>query len=150
MLIYSVPAVVMAGFVWWSLKDLGKGVGPGQQRELGAAYRDSLRLLRNPVVLGLIAAAMLRGIGLNAVGNWTPFYLEDQLGMGHIRAGFYLGLLSGMGIVSAPILGALSDKIGRKAILVPGFIVAAIFSMLVVGSGDGFLLALVFVGLNQS
>ena len=148
MLIYAVPALVMAGFVWWSLKDLGKEVGPGQKRELGAAYRDSFKLLKNPLVRGLIFAAMLRGIGLSAVGNWTPFYLEDQLGMGHIEAGFYLGLLSGMGIVSAPILGALSDKIGRKAILVPGFVVAAILSMLVVGSGDGFLLAVVFVGLG--
>jgi len=148
MLIYAVPAVVMAGFVWWSLKDLGKGGGPSQQRDLGAAYRDSLRLLRNPLVLGLIMAAMLRGIGLNAVANWTPFFLEDQLGMGHIKAGFYLGFLSGMGIVSAPIMGALSDKIGRKAILVPGLILAAIFSMFVVGAGDGFLLALVFVGMG--
>ena len=68
--------------------------------------------------------------------------------MGHIRAGFYLGFLSGMGIISAPILGALSDKIGRKAILVPGLAVAAILSMFVVVAGDGFLLALVFVGLG--
>lgn len=148
MLLYAIPAVVMAGFVWWSLRDLGKEGGPSQQRDLGVAYRDIFKLLRNPLVLGLIGASMLRGIGLSAVGNWTPFYLEDQLGMGHIRAGFYLGLLSGMGIVSAPILGALSDKIGRKVILVPGFIVAAILSMLVVSSGSGFLLALVFVGLG--
>ena len=148
MLLYAVPALVMAGFVWWSLKDLGKEGGPGQKKDLGAAYRDTFKLLKNPLVAGLILAAMLRGIGLSAVGNWTPFYLEDQLGMGHIRTGFYLGLLSGMGIISAPILGALSDKIGRKTILVPGFVVAAVLSMLVVASGDGFLLVLVFVGLG--
>jgi len=148
MLLYAIPALVMAGFVWWSLKDLGKEGGPGQKKDLGAAYRDTFKLLKNPLVAGLILAAMLRGIGLSAVGNWTPFYLEDQLGMGHIRTGFYLGLLSGMGIISAPILGALSDKIGRKTILVPGFVVAAVLSMLVVASGDGFLLVLVFVGLG--
>jgi MFS family permease len=148
MLLYTIPALVMAGFVWWSLKDLGKEGGPGQKKDLGAAYRDTFKLLKNPLVAGLILAAMLRGIGLSAVGNWTPFYLEDQLGMGHIRTGFYLGLLSGMGIISAPILGALSDKIGRKTILVPGFVVAAVLSMLVVASGDGFLLVLVFVGLG--
>ena len=148
MLLYAIPALVMAGFVWWSLKDLGKEGGPGQKKDLGAAYMDTFKLLKNPLVAGLILAAMLRGIGLSAVGNWTPFYLEDQLGMGHIRTGFYLGLLSGMGIISAPILGALSDKIGRKTILVPGFIVAAVLSMLVVASGDGFLLVLVFVGLG--
>lgn len=147
-LIYAVPALVMAGFVWWSLKDLGKGGGPSQQRDLRAAYLDSFTLLRNPVVAGLILAAMLRGVGLSAVGNWAPFYLENELGMGHIKAGSYLGLLSGMGIVSSPVLGALSDKIGRKPILVPGFIFAAILSMFVVGAGDGFLLAIVFVGLG--
>ena len=44
MLLYAIPAVVMAGFVWWSLKDLGKEGGPGQKKDLGAAYRDTFKL----------------------------------------------------------------------------------------------------------
>ena len=146
--IYSAPALVMAIFVWWALKDVGKEGGHEARKKLGAQFADAREVVKNPIVLGLILVAMVRGIGLNAVSHWSPFYLEDELGMGHIKAGFYIGLLSGMGIISAPVLGALSDKFGRKIVLVPGFIVASILSLLVVSAGDGLLLALVLAGMG--
>ena len=146
--IYAGPALVLAFFVWWSLKDVGKEREEGEQQEPNIRFRDSWKAARNPVVLALISAAVLRGIGLNAVSHWTPFYLEDELGMGHIEAGFHLGLLAGMGIISVPVLGALSDRFGRKVVLVPGFILATILSLLVVSTGDGVLLTLVFAGMG--
>ena len=68
--------------------------------------------------------------------------------MGHIRTGFYLSLLTGMGIVSAPVLGHLSDRVDRKRVLVPGFAVAAALSLVVVSVGDSPLLALVMAGMG--
>ena len=53
-----------------------------------------------------------------------------------------------MGIVSAPVLGALSDKVGRKAVIVPGLLSAAILTALVVGTGNSFALTLVFAGMG--
>ena len=147
--IYAAPAMIMSVFVWWSLRDVGREGGQEQIRRLGIQFRDYLMLLKDPVVLGLVLAASLRGVGLFALFNWTPFYLkdvDDGLGMGHFRAGFHYALLTGMGIVSAPVLGVLSDKFGRKMVLVPGLIFAAILSMLVVSAGDSFLLALVLAG----
>ena len=164
LLIYVVPALVLAVFVWWSLSDLGKD--PGQDLNdgsgtspaptgagnqiggFGAQLREGRRMLKNPIVLGLILASTLRGIGLNATFHWAPFYLEDQLGMGHFMAGVNYALLTGMGIASAPILGFLSDKYGRKMVLVPGMILASAFSFLVAGAGDGLYLALVLAGLG--
>jgi ACS family hexuronate transporter-like MFS transporter len=147
--IYAAPAMIMSVFVWWSLRDVGREGGQEQIRRLGIQFRDYLMLLKDPVVLGLVLAASLRGVGLFALFNWTPFYLkdvDDGLGMSHFRAGFHYALLTGMGIVSAPVLGVLSDKFGRKMVLVPGLIFAAILSMLVVSAGDSFLLALVLAG----
>ena len=146
--LYTIPALIMAIFVWWSLKDVGREDGQEERRELRSQFREAGRVMKNPVVMGLVASAMLRGIGLNAVAHWTPFYLRDELGMGRIEAGFHLGLLSGMGIVSAPLLGAISDRYGRKVVLVPGFIVAATLSLVVVSTGDSFLLALVLAGMG--
>ena len=146
--IYAAPALVLAGFVWWSLKDLGRERGQEERRERRSWLEAASVMVKNPVVLGLLLAATIRGIGLGALFNWTPFYLEEELGMGHIRTGFYLSLFTGMGIVSAPLLGALSDKLGRKPVLVPGFILATVLSLLVVSAGDGYLLALVFVGMG--
>ena len=146
--LYTVPALIMAIFVWWSLKDVGKMGEQEERREIWSQFRQAGKMIKNPVVLGLVVSAMLRGIGLNAVAHWTPFYLRDELGMGRIEAGFHLGLLSGLGVLSAPVLGALSDRFGRKTILIPGFIVAATLSLLVVSAGDSYLLALVMAGMG--
>ena len=62
----------------------------------------------------LIVAAMLRGIGLDAVFAWSPFYLEETLDKGHLNAGFHYSVLPGMGIISAPAMGFLSGRYGRK------------------------------------
>lgn len=160
LLLYSGPAVLFALLVWWSLKDLGKdgaepvpAENPAEGGEpavsgLSRQFRESARLLKNPVVLGLVLTATLRGIGLNATFNWAPFYLEKELGMGHFEAGVHFALLTGMGIVSAPFLGALSDKLGRKKVLVPGLILASVFSLLVAVSGGTVFLALVLAGLG--
>ena len=53
-----------------------------------------------------------------------------------------------MGIVSAPILGYLSDRYGRKQVLVPGLIIAATLTMFVVSAGDSIVLALLLAGIG--
>ena len=143
--IYAVPAILMGVFVWWSLRDIGKG-GDDPPRELSVHLRDTWGIMRNPVVLVLVVAAALRGIGLDALFAWSPFYLEETLGKGHLSAGFHYSLLTGMGIISAPIMGLLSDRFGRKAVLVPGFLLAAGFSLVTAAVGEGFLLMVVFAG----
>jgi len=145
--IYAVPAILMGVFVWWSLRDIGKG-GQEPPRELSVHLRDTLGIVRNPVVLLLVSAAILRGIGLDIVFAWSPFYLEETLGKGHLNAGFHYSLLTGMGIISAPILGVLSDRFGRKAVLVPGFLLAAGFSLAAEAVGGGAMLMLVFAGMG--
>ena len=145
--IYAAPAILMGVFVWWSLRDIGKG-GQEPPRELSVHLRDTLGIVRNPVVLLLVSAAILRGIGLDIVFAWSPFYLEETLGKGHLNAGFHYSLLTGMGIISAPILGVLSDRFGRKAVLVPGFLLAAGFSLAAEAVGGGLMLMLVFAGMG--
>lgn len=146
--IYGGPALAMAVFVWWSLKDVGKEGEQEGRRELSAQFHSTWMVMKNPIVLGLILTATLRGLGLNALFHWTPFYLEEELEMGHFQAGFHYALLTGMGIVAAPVLGTLSDKFGRKRVLVPGLTAATVLSLVVVSTGDSFMLVLVLAGLG--
>ena len=148
MFIFIAPALVVAIFVWWSLENVGKEGGGSERKRLSTQIHESKLLLRNPVVVWLVVAAAFRGLGLNALYHWTPFYLEKTLGMGHFGAGFHYALLVGMGIVSAPLLGILSDKFGRKTVLVPSLLCATLLALLVVKTGDGVLLALVLAGLG--
>ncbi|MEC8857520.1 MAG: MFS transporter [Chloroflexota bacterium] len=157
LLIYAAPAALMSIFVWWSLKDLGiedgaQADGDAPKRQVIAGYRDALAMFKIPVVATLVVAAAIRGVANNALFQWTPFYLREAtdggLGMGYFEVGVHLSLLTGMGIASAPILGYLSDRFGRKQVLVPGLIAASVLTMFVVSVGDSLYLALLLAGIG--
>ncbi len=146
--IYGAPALLLAGFVWWSLRDLGQEAGPSEKRRWGAQWAATKEVLKNPVVIALVVAAALRGVGLMALFNWTAFYLEKDLEFGHFSTGVHVALLTGTGIIAAPALGFLSDRYGRKQVLVPGLAIASVLALLVVSAGDGILLAFALAGLG--
>ena len=146
--IYAGLAILMAMLVWWTLRGVGRGGNTNDLGDLATRFQYALGLLKHRVVMGLILAALLRGIGLNALFNWTPFYLRETLGMSTLEAGVHYALMTGMGIVSAPVLGWMSDRFGRKAVLAPGFVVAALLSMAVVSVGGTWLLIPVMAGLG--
>ncbi len=122
------------------------------RRRMAAGYRDGLAMFKSPVVAALVLSAAIRGVANNALFQWTPFYLKNAsdggLNMNYFSAGVYLSLLTGMGIISAPILGYLSDRFGRKQVLVPGLIMAAVLTMFVVSAGDGLMLAVLLSGVG--
>ena len=156
LLIYTIPAALMAVFVWWSLKDLGKEDGDDTREkpkhDVMSAYREGLGMFKSPLVTTLVLAAAIRGVANNALFQWSPFYLKNAtdggLDMGYFSAGVHLSLLTGMGIISAPILGYLSDRYGRKQVLVPGLIIAAVLTMFVVSAGDTIWLAVLLGGIG--
>ena len=156
LLIYTIPAALMAVFVWWSLKDLGKedddDTREKPKHDVMSAYREGLGMFKSPVVTTLVLAAAIRGVANNALFQWSPFYLKNAtdggLDMGYFSAGAHLSLLTGMGIISAPILGYLSDRYGRKQVLVPGLIIAAVLTMFVVSAGDTIWLAVLLGGIG--
>lgn len=146
--IYAAPAALTGFFVWWSLKDLGKDEPQSGRMTMRNQFLATREVLRNPVVVALVISAALRGVGLNALFHWTPFYLEEELGKSHFSTGVHFALLTGMGIVSAPFLGQLSDRFGRKQVIVPGMAAATVLLMLVVTVSDTFMLAILFAGLG--
>ncbi len=157
LLLYAIPAGLVAIFVWWSLRDLGREeeVRPGdaEVRTLGTLAVAGWNFFRNPAMLALLVAASLRSIAVNAMFDWSPFYLENPaeeggLGFSYFWTGFQMALLTGAGAISSPILGQLSDKLGRKQILVPGLAIAAFLPFLVVPAGDGFLVPLVMAAMG--
>ena len=155
--IYAIPAAVVALFVWWSLRDLGReeNILPedAEVRTLRTLAGAGLSFFRNPAMLALLVATTLRSIANIAMFDWTPFYFKSPLEDGGLNfsyeyAGFLMALLTGTGAVSSPVLGQLSDKLGRKQILVPGLAVSAVLPFLVVPAGDGFLIIVVMAALG--
>jgi MFS family permease len=147
-LLYVLPAIVMAVVVWWSLRDLGtSGTTANEPTPLMDRLRGVRNLLRDRTMLALMLAILLRSMGFNSLTIWVPKYLQDSveqggLGMSPFLAGLNFSLLTTLGIVSSPVLGMLSDRYGRKVVLLPCLTVAALLALAIGQAGDGVLLTL--------
>jgi MFS family permease len=82
--------------------------------------RSLVRVMKDRAVLGLCLMAGLRTMAQNGLMVFLPLYLADVLGAGPIAMGVALMAMQGGGIVAAPVAGALSDRIGRRPIVMAG------------------------------
>ncbi len=73
---------------------------------------------------------------------WLPLYLQEAQGMGSLGIGVHVGLLSGVGIVSVPVIGVLSDRLGRNRVIFMVLMVQAIIAVLMALVGSGIILTI--------
>ena len=84
--------------------------------------RDVRTILVNPAFLAVSLADGLMAMARQVILTFFPLYIQIGLGRGAFELGVYVALLHGMGTVSQPVLGILADRLGRKAVLVPSFL----------------------------
>ena len=89
--------------------------------------RVSLRgLLANPTVR-TFAGAMALGAALWALLESTlPLHLDAVLGMGASEIGLLFAATALTHTLTSPLMGRLSDRVGRKKVLTVGFVLAAL------------------------
>ena len=135
------PALLAALAIWVVMRTLPQLTSTeGSQRGYFASLRG---LLHNRVLLLLVLATALRGVGEGAVDHFVPVYLRDHLEYTPTRVAVLFSLAQVAGLAIQPLMGYLSDQLGRNAILLPGMvaITALTFALSVVEPGS----ALVFV-----
>ncbi len=106
------------------------GTGGAQASGLG-------EFLRNPNFLGMALANGLMNTGRVLVITFFPLYVQETLGYPSTGLGYYYTLLHVMGTVSQPVLGYLSDRMGRKWVLLPAFLALAVLYTLIPLVGPG-------------
>ena len=142
----AIPLVGLAVVLWMVLRNV-----PGREGERvgGKQYISSiLRLAKNKVMLGLIISGGIRAMGTAGIFAFFSLYLQDDLGFSEGKTGLYYFFMMGSGIASQPVLGYLSDKVGRKMVIVPSLILMGIFEILLVWSGAGVLLIFVSIAIG--
>ena len=117
--VYAVVPFFLAACAIWSLRNIGRG-REEPNVELSERIEATGHLLRNPVLWGLTVVRGFRGMALVALVTILPLYLSNDLDMGPANRGFHIGLLIAVGLVAKPAAGFLSDRFGRKQVLVPG------------------------------
>ena len=136
--VYAIAPFFLAFMAVWAFRDIG---GPDTDSG-GAANFDrrkeaTKRLLRNRAVWGVILVRGLRSMCLVALVTILPLYLANDLSLSPFARGVHKGLLIAIGLIAKPMMGYLSDRIGRKQVLVPGLIWSCAISLLLAGFSEG-------------
>ncbi len=150
--ILIVPLVAVAILLWAILRNI-----PGRESTGGGgkAYGTALiGLFTNKTVMGLAVARGIEAMGNRATLAFFSLYLQEKvvnggLGFSEPSAGLYVALSNFLGIFSQPVMGYLSDKVGRKWVIVPSLVMLGVFiSMLAwVGPGIGLIAVVLCIGL---
>ena len=85
-------------------------------------FAQTMDILKNPLVLWITFVGGIRGMAFIALLTFLPFFFDEVLGMSKFERSWHFGLLVAVGIVSTPFMGYLSDRFGRKLVIVPGMI----------------------------
>lgn len=136
-----VPALLLGFLVWRGLA--GFFIGAESSSSRSTQTREIVELAKNPVFIWVSVATGLLQMGRLVVQTFLPIYLQEHLGYSPFVLGIYIALLHAMGTISQPIMGFLSDRFGRKAVLFPSFITLGLLFALVAVVAPGIPLGLV-------
>ena len=131
--------LLFAVVIFFLLRNVGgpkiKGV------DYGAKFRTQIRDMRESFkgtgMWWIFTVSAVRGMGDRSLLWVIPLYLSDQLELSPFWVGFHVALLAAPGIFAGPLFGALSDRIGRKPIIMLIMASAVIFPTTMVLGGDG-------------
>lgn len=143
---FAIAPIVCGGLLWLVAPKLHERPEPGDRfaafREIGRVFRD---------VGPLVSLAMIFQLGLSAVLAFLALYLVDARGISPVLAAAMFGLPQLVGVVGAPLGGALSDRVGRKAVILTALAALgpAIFALTVVPN-ELLVLPLIVIGLAFS
>ncbi|MBI4281989.1 MAG: MFS transporter [Chloroflexi bacterium] len=112
-----IPGLVFGLMIWAFLRTIPAG---SSSESITSGYLQSVfALFRNRrLLLVLLFAAGFSG-GQSTVLTFLPIHLKEDLGASSVTIGLYLSLAQVGGIVSQPLMGFASDRLGRKLILAP-------------------------------
>ena len=111
-------------------------------RLMGAQMRAFGGLLRNRSLLMLLLISGLSGLGQGGLLMWMGLYLSQTQGMGSVGIGLHIALLTGIGIVTGPMVGLLSDRVGRRPVIISVLAAKTVFATMLALTGSGLLFTL--------
>ena len=152
------PVVILSALLLLVFLRNAGGARP-KHTSLGSNLKDQLAALGEALegkglrkFAAIFAVSAARGMGDRALLWMIPLYLSENLGKSDFLIGLHVALLQAPGIIAAPLLGDLSDRIGRKPIIIFIMGVTALMPVTMVagGGGLGMTLSIALFGLLMS
>ncbi|MEE8442466.1 MAG: MFS transporter [Dehalococcoidia bacterium] len=119
-----IPSIMFGFLVWFVLRPVPTIEATASSLKM---YLRSVRQLlgNGRLLLVLLFAGGYTG-GHSAVVTFLPIYLREDVGVSSFTLGLYMSLANVGGIVSQPLMGYVSDRLGRKVVLAPSLAILAV------------------------
>ena len=112
---FSIPMIITGLLVIFKFKSAGS------ESEGNIAIRDYFRsaktLLNNYSVLGMALLGAMRGAVHTSFQVFLVIYMREVLEYSNTLVGVHVALITMAGIISTPIMGNFSDKLGRRPVI---------------------------------
>lgn len=100
-------------------------------------------MLKSSQTIVVMISNTLFNMGRLSILAFFPIYIMGTLGYSAFGLGVYLALLYALGVVSQPLMGVISDRIGRKMVLFPSFCVTGLLYLAIIIVPAGILLGII-------
>lgn len=141
---YAMVPLALAFVAIWAFRDIGRAREPNRRNvNLGAQMKVTADLLRNLTLWRVNLVSGLRGMCYQVYTTFLPLYLADELGFDSKAIGLHFAFLFSVGILASPVMGYLSDRLGRKPVLVPMLLGSCLLSVILALFGEGIVLTIV-------
>ncbi len=153
-----VPGLVMAVLILMLVGALGNARGGDGQTGVNANsgegwnmrryLQDLLGLVRDRTLMLICVSAGFRTMTQVGLLVFLPVYLAYEQGYSPIAVGVCMTVLQVAGMIAGPIGGHLSDRIGRKKVIMSGMLVSGlmIIGMVLAGQSLAFIVFVALVG----
>jgi MFS family permease len=149
-----IPGIVMSVvlLVWLGQTLATDGPARSAKPEAKRSLRDTLRdfkpLLANRTLIFLCSSSIFRSMTHGGLLTFLPLYLATDMGYSPFWIGACMAALQIAGFAAAPIAGHLSDRVGRRQIVMSSLTVTAVIivAMIFAGRSDAFVFFIAFLG----
>ena len=144
-----VPGLVASVLLLFSLGNVDDRVEARPVRPDGASALAALRMLfANRTVLMLSLGSGVRAMTAMTLLTFLPVFLSTDLGYSPAVVGGALFALQAAGFAAAPIAGYLSDRVGRRSIIMSSMLMSGVMLLFMAFAGRSplFVLFVAFLG----
>jgi MFS family permease len=144
----SLLILVFLGTLRIGAKPKGKSVDEAHVQSLADYFRGVPVLFRNRGLVVLTASSAFRSMTQNALLTFLPVYLAYQMHYPPFWVGAGMFALQAAGFAASPIAGHLSDRMGRRSIMMSSMAMTAVVLvfMAVAGGSQAFIVFIAVLG----
>jgi FSR family fosmidomycin resistance protein-like MFS transporter len=144
---FALAPIVFGALLWFVAPRVHERAAPNGDRF--AAFREIGRVFRD--VGPVVSLSIAFQFGIAALLAFLALYLVDTRGLSPALAAVFFGVPQLVGVIGAPLGGFLSDRLGRRRVMLGGLALMgpAVYAITVVPN-EGLVIALVVFGLLWS